>query len=471
MYKCKSCGASLVFDPKSQMLFCMYCRNSYEPESVDNLRLAKGKNEDTEKIEDKDSNTYSAISYKCTQCGAELLTTDETITTFCSYCGSFATLESKVTEEEKPDYIIPFKITKNECKDAYDKYIKKAFFAPKDMIDTQDVDKIRGIYMPYYVYTFEKHNEQINMGQKYNHRSGDYVYYDDYRITTKINSEYTGISHDASSNFYDSLSEAIAPFNYKEKKDFIPAYLCGFYADSADVDVDKKYRTDANQIINKELGNNLKKDKIIRKYNCKNPSLDMQLVSKKKALFPVYFMSTKNKAGDRISYAIMNGQTGEISAEIPIDFKKYLITSLLLTIPIFLLLNLFFSLTPTKLVICSIIFNIVNFILITKQSKEIFNRENRLDDYGFINGKNADEADIDQSVNEENNVRLKPIMGILFSIMALLWHPAFDLVYYAIAVLGIGLAVWSIFEIVSKSNLLTTRKLPQLEKRGGDENA
>ena len=40
--------------------------------------------------------TYEGKSYSCSQCGAQLMTFDETAITFCSYCGSQAMIESKM---------------------------------------------------------------------------------------------------------------------------------------------------------------------------------------------------------------------------------------------------------------------------------------------------------------------------------------------------------------------------------------
>ena len=87
MYKCPTCGAGLVFDPKTQKLLCLSCRNQYDPENIEKMRLdqAKEVNND-EEIQDE----YEAVSYKCSHCGAELITTDETSfsITFPGFCFS-----------------------------------------------------------------------------------------------------------------------------------------------------------------------------------------------------------------------------------------------------------------------------------------------------------------------------------------------------------------------------------------------
>ena len=60
-------------------------------------------------------------------------------------------------------------------------------------------------------------------------------------------------------------------------------------------------------------------------------------------MFPVWFMSYRKN--DRVAYVTINGQTGKISADVPIDEKKYALGSLILALPIFVLLNFFLSLT------------------------------------------------------------------------------------------------------------------------------
>lgn len=559
MYQCPSCGAGLIFNPKNQMLECYYCNNTYNPKEIEKLHLQEAKGEKTiqqvgpqenqQQVDDNlNKDVYDAIVYRCTQCGAELITTDETISTFCSYCGSSAILEKRNAKKQKPNYIIPFTKTKEECEKAYRNKLKRAFFAPSNMAKDQQVEKIRGIYMPYWIYSFEKDGTQSAIGSKYAGRAGDYVYYDEYTILTNINAKCSGITHDAASNFSDSLSESIAPFSVKEKKEFSPTYLAGFYADSEDV-VSDTYVDESNSIVNKQASKELMKDSIYSKYKAK-PNVELEPKTAELGLFPVYFLSTKNRKGDRISYAVVNGQTGKVAADIPIDFKKYILASLILAIPIFILLNLFFTLTPHKVLILAIIFNIIILIISNKQVNKIFDRENNLEDKGYINKKtgktifnqkqkNKSEigpirvfilfftiflcamvvlaagpmgiiglgafllfgmsltSEKDRHTNKSKEKKkfsngkdrytnkreekmkfsekikkiYKPIIGIIIAIVIFILNPVSDLFYYGGTIISIIMTIWSFYDIIKELNLLTTRKLPQLEKRGGDENA
>ena len=515
MRKCPNCGAGLVFNPKLQKLQCQSCRSIFEPGKDDGL------SQDTAKeIVKKVSDEYEVVSYKCSHCGAELLTTDETITTFCSYCRSGTMLDRKIIKKRKPDYVIPFAKTKKECEEIYVNKIKKSIFAPKSMIDTQEVEKIRGIYMPYWIYSYEKNGDVVSRGEKYNHRSGDYVYYDDYILTTNVAAEMSGISHDATSNFYDRLSESIAPYSLKEKKNFSPSYLSGYYADNEDVN-DSVYKESSKEIATAHLSKLLGKEKEYREYSS-TPIVDVENKSADLALFPVYFLATKNKQGDRVSYAVINGQTGKIAADIPIDFKKFGIFSLLLSILIFGFLNMFLAISINGISICSVIFSTISLLILSSQDKKIRTKDEM--DIGIQSKKNKKvkikkhNQDITiiifasiiclpmiiglgslifmaipllfkflgiallimspiimldyKNKHPKKNLGIyKPIIGLILTIAVFLIRPVLDMFYYIASLVSIVLSIWSFKNIIEMYNLLTTRKLPQLEKRGGDENA
>ena len=65
----------------------------------------------------------------------------------------------------------------------------------------------------------------------------------------------------------------------------------------------------------------------------------------------------------------------------------------------------------------------------------------------------------------------KPLIGLLITVLVLIINPVSDTYYYIGTIISIIMVLWSTLDIIKNYNLLTTRKLPHLEKRGGDENA
>mgnify|MGYP007070291383 CR=1 FL=1 len=72
---------------------------------------------------------------------------------------------------------------------------------------------------------------------------------------------------------------------------------------------------------------------------------------------------------------------------------------------------------------------------------------------------------------EKDTSMYKPICGLLITLIVFCLKPASDIYYYTVAIISIGMTCLSFYNIIDKFNMLTTRKLPQLGSRGGDENA
>lgn len=482
MIKCPKCGAELNYDVKSKMVKCEHCRSEFNPEEL-KVKIKKAE-------ELASSNTYEGKSYLCSQCGATLLTFDETAITFCSYCGSQAMIESKMVSQNNPDFIIPFEKTKEECIAIYKRKLSRSLFTPKYMKSDIIVNKFRGIYIPYCVYKLTFHGVKSYDGERYKGRWGDYKYYNDYKISARVDAEYEGLSYDLISNFYDKFSHSI-PHDFKKVQSFNPNYLSGFYADASDLD-HYIYEDLAESIVSMDSINHMSKIRTFSKYGCKFPKVKLDVTERKVGMFPVYFLAIRDKNNKYVNYAIVNGQTGKIAVDMPIDFKKYIIISILLTIPMFLLINGFIVMTPQNICIFSIIASIICMVISIYQANKIYERENHLDDIGYIR-KNLnsqvkyvpqteimkDETNIDVALESQSlklpkrktfNYIYKTLLAIIIGVIALLCNFVYDIYYYSAVFIMFGLIIWNFSDLIKYHNLLVSTKLPQLEKRGGDEN-
>lgn len=574
MYECPNCAGNLKFDIHQQKLHCEHCGTLLDPYDISKERDAE-----------EHSDEYEVTIFTCPQCGGELISEDTTAATFCSFCGSATILDSRVSKERRPAHIIPFSKTKEDCKKAYAQMMHRAIFAPNEYKDPENIEKFRGIYMPYWVYSFEK-NGPVTMAASKSYRRGDYVYTNHYDLDCTIDASYKGLTFDASSSFADNLSEAIAPFDLRQGKEFAPTFLSGFYADTNDV---KKYvyEDNAEELVIEDASDRLSRAPGCGRYSISNYALERAVTPTKTtselAMFPVWFLSYRN--GDRVSYAVVNGQTGKVAAEIPVDPKKYVIGSAILALPIFFLLNLMFTLKPASVLGIAIVLALISVIISNRQIKRLFARKTMEDDEGLASVQVSDatvsdanladamadgrEAQTRTSKKERKSsktglpsilysylivfavvlllmglfpmlmfsamngnfvsvtrlvgaisnlisygvffavaatmifvVRMlihigssksiynnkkqtttkvtfkekfkttcKPIAGIVTAILILIINPVHDWYYYIGVIVCLGMVMWGFMDIIKNHNELTTRKLPQFNRRGGDENA
>lgn len=460
MIKCPNCTGEMNFDPKAQQVKCEYCGSVFDPKELQEKVKMSGEQKN---ITEEAGESIEGKSFTCSQCGAVLLTFDETAITFCSYCGSQAMIESKMMKVNKPDFIIPFAKTKEDCIAAYKSKLKKAMFAPEYLKSDVILEKFRGIYIPYAIYKLEHKGEITNKGSKYSHRSGDYVYYDDYTITANIDASYEGISYDLISKFYDKFSTAI-PYNYKKKEEFNPNYLIGFYADAGDVD-SAIYDSEVEQTIIPDTTKRLRTRKEFSKYGCSTPTANIKVSERKIGMFPVYFLAIRNKDNKTVNYAVVNGQTGQVAADLPISFSKYVIGSLLLSILTFILVNYIFILTPKAVAVFSIAAGILSLIITAVQSSKINAHESHTDDKGYV----SVHKDTKTKKNNTFKYYIKEVIASILPAIALFMNFVNDAYYYGAAIISLALVLLSFSDLVKEHNILVTNKLPQLEKRGGDE--
>ena len=142
MAHCPNCGGEVRFSIESQDLECQSCKTHYDP---------KDYNQTPEGME---TDVYKTQVFTCPNCGAEIESTDLSATGFCAYCGSAVVFESRVKEEKKPHKIIPFQITKEQCKKIYLNKIRSFYYRKNDLEDSAYLERFVGFYLPYWLYNF-----------------------------------------------------------------------------------------------------------------------------------------------------------------------------------------------------------------------------------------------------------------------------------------------------------------------------
>ena len=414
MYQCQSCGGGLKFDIPTQKLKCTYCETLVDPYSL---------NADAENIGAEEVNFYDVTVFECPHCGGEILSTDNSAAEFCSFCGASAVLNSRIRRERKPDYIIPFKITKDECKEAYRKFIGKSFFAPSQLKNPEFIDSFRGIYMPYWTYYITQEGTTYLKGED-SHRSGDYIITDHYNLHFTIDSYYKGLSYDASSTFYDSISQAIAPFDVKDMRAFHPAVISGFYADTADIH-SAVYEDDAIAYSNEATYKVVRKVRefsgitIDRPDNLyqSNQVFRTECRQVDRTMFPVWFMSYRK--GNRIAYATVNGQTGKVAADFPISIFKYILCSFAISIPVFLLFTLLFTFKATTTLTITCFLSLISSIIYATEISGIAKKDTLVEDKGVM-FRNNDLPEIKKVKHRSFAKIFTTIMVIFIGIMILM---------------------------------------------------
>ncbi|RRD94173.1 zinc ribbon domain-containing protein [Clostridiales bacterium COT073_COT-073] len=327
-YKCLSCGAGLYFDPALQNWKCQYCRSVFNKDQLDSYYRAKEEREKQRWAQQGRKQAASAQpveldAYFCKNCGAEIVGDHETIATFCLYCKSPTIIKARMQGEFTPRYIIPFEIDHKRAKEIYGKWIKKHLLAPSAFKRDDEIDKIRGIYAPYWL--FHADNVQVyvrgtgTIDRVWQSGKTEYTETSYFAVERGGFISYQNVPVDGSKKLDDMAMMSIEPFYYERMTNFSMDYMTGFFAERYDVD------RESLQEMAKDRMSRFAISKINSTHNYSGFTEEYKNVSFHEvradySLFPIYILTNAYK-GKNIQY-IMNGQTGKIYGEVPISFKK-----------------------------------------------------------------------------------------------------------------------------------------------------
>ncbi len=315
--KCPNCDAPIEFDSSTQKMTCEYCGNEM---TVDEAQ-AQLKNFKVE-VEDKTDNVYENIDmevYVCSTCGAEVLTDEHTSATFCSYCGNPTLIRNRFEGVLSPAYVIPFKVSKEAAKNSYKAWINKGgLFTPKEFKSEAVLDKITGLYAPFWLYDCTGQATIHAVGKKVNRRrEGQYMctYTSIYDVHRDFSIGYEKLPADASEKLPDYKMDLLEPFDYSQLQPFKLPYISGYYADKYKYTSDEMSRRIEDRLDDYIVtaGRNT-----ITGYSSVSIGTKNIKITKDKAdyvLLPVWILSYKYK--DKMYSFMMNGQTGKIVADRP----------------------------------------------------------------------------------------------------------------------------------------------------------
>ncbi len=318
-HECPSCGAQLPFNPKSQKWDCPYCGSSYSLEELTEIE---------EKIKKASDESVSIDEYTCSNCGAGIIADQNTSATFCVYCGSASIIKSQFKGEFKPDKIIPFKNTKEEVVKKFRGFAKGKIFAPKDFTDMKNLEKVTGVYIPFWTYDADVSARLDGIGKNTKTwRSGDYVYTktDEYTVMRDGTMKYERVPADGSKKFDDDTMDSVEPFDYSGIKDFNMSYLSGFLSEKYDVSKEEAKKRADSRIINSSKDELLKTAKY-QSVSVSNMNCNIDNKKTEYVLLPVWMLNIKYN--DKLHLFAMNGQTGKMVGNVPIDNKKRVLAAI-----------------------------------------------------------------------------------------------------------------------------------------------
>lgn len=343
-FKCPNCDGELIFDPETQKYKCEYCVSLFTQEELDALKPAESSEKIEKEIQFSEESTkeeveQEVVRYSCPSCGAEIITDATTAATFCYYCHNPVVLGGKLEGEFLPNKIIPFDVTREAAQKAFFDYVGKKKFVPKAFFDKRQIESMTGVYFPYWLYDVEL---QGNMNAEARTirvwRSGDieYTQTKHFAISREGDVSLRNLTENALQKANAKLASGVMPYDFNRMQDFHMGYLSGFMAERRDIE--QSAVQNKMQCEMRESAERLMRETITgyNSVNVRSSNFRPKKETWSYVLLPVWTITYKGRDG-KIYYYSMNGQTGKVCGELPVDHRKLGLTSAIAAIVVLII--------------------------------------------------------------------------------------------------------------------------------------
>ena len=329
-FSCPACGGRMVFDPAIRQLRCPYCgtAKAFEvtretPNEYD-IRF-------TPLVEDPAWGDRTRVA-RCGGCGAEIILTGETAVDECPFCGAAPVPGSEAGAGIAPESLIPFKITQEEAKTAFRKWIRRRPLAPNAARRPVKLGRIAGVYLSCWTY-----DDQATSA--YEGEAG-YASYADVKETVPgpdgkpreetrrerrvrweptagvVEGTFDDIMTAGSERLPEPLLSGARPWQLTRLVRYSPEYIAGFMVEKPSADVRENWLK-AQRVVDGRMADIARRDILSRADEAKVASLRTTHggVRYKLTLLPLYLSAFSYRK--KTYHVLLNGQTGQIGGRTP----------------------------------------------------------------------------------------------------------------------------------------------------------
>jgi hypothetical protein len=155
-YPCAACGAQAEWNPSKRLLVCPFCGTA-APFEIDESTGAFVENDLSKALRElpDDSRGWQAEkrSVQCQSCKAVSVFDPERVGQNCDFCGSPALVDyQEIKAPIRPQCVLPFTVAEAQVREQIRGWYAGKWLAPGALKRRALVDRVRGIYLPYWTF-------------------------------------------------------------------------------------------------------------------------------------------------------------------------------------------------------------------------------------------------------------------------------------------------------------------------------
>ncbi len=320
-YQCPNCGAGLAFDAEKQAFACEFCLSQFTEEEA---KAANSEETIAEREAENAAYNEQMNEYECPSCGAHIVTDENTAASFCCYCQNPVVLLGRLSGQMRPHRIIPFQYDKAAAEREFLRFVKGKWFVPRDFFAPKQVEKITGIYYPFWITdadtdsTIHAHATRTRVWRRGN---VEYTETSNFKLLRRGEIHFEDITTSALSEADKQMLEGILPYPSEALQEFSMPYLSGFQAKKRDIEraqLTEEVRSRMNDYAQQLLRGTAQGYTTV---TVQNTDVRIQKSHWEYSLLPIWLLNYRDRRGRTYTYA-MNGHTGKVYGELPVSMKK-----------------------------------------------------------------------------------------------------------------------------------------------------
>ncbi|ADB18710.1 hypothetical protein Psta_4057 [Pirellula staleyi DSM 6068] len=274
--------------------------------------------------------------FHCDNCGSDLAVEPSQRSLVCPFCDSTYVRELPASlGRERPEFVIGFAITPAQAEAKFKQWLgENTWFRPGDLATKSMVDKLRGMYVPFWSFsTLAESTWQAQIGEYY-YRTETYTvrvngksetrtkrvrYTEWWPLGGNHHQYYSGYLVSASKGLTQAQAVQIQPYQMQSLKRYEPYFLAGWMSEEYSVDraaalafsQQEFYRREEQNVAAHLPGDTHSQLSVQTEFSQTNSDL---------ILLPIYVVSYKYQG--QLFQFLLNGQTGKMSGDKPVAWQR-----------------------------------------------------------------------------------------------------------------------------------------------------
>ena len=329
-FTCPQCGATTAYSVSDGGLRCAHC-GYYEPPKGQTVGKRAEEFEFTLETMQIAAHGWGEARKElvCQNCGATTSLSADALAHTCAFCGSNQVIFRDASQEMlRPRYLIPFKLEAEQCQHISSQWLASSWMTPAQLKQITQIQSFSGVYLPFW--TFDSTTSAGWRGEVAHTTTERYYDAGDRSWKTRTKTVWRWESGQVRLVIDDLLVEGtnrlsrllldrIKKYQLGELADYDPKYLAGLQALAYNVLLEDAWDT-AREQMREQTRQACVAQATSNRIRNFSMNLDFNDETWRYILLPLYI--AVYPYGGKTFQVMINGQTGAISGQRPVDWNK-----------------------------------------------------------------------------------------------------------------------------------------------------